>query len=244
MRRLWRRILIGLAILVGLATAFMIGAYIWVSNPAHERLALPKDLVSLESPEGKTLLEQSNARVDHEKLEAYFQTQEKRSWCGVASAVTVLNSLPQASPLTQASFFNDCVAHERTSLRTTFGGMTIDSLARMMQCYGVEARVFHAETSSLDEFRRLVSENLRTKGNFVVVNYDRARVGQSPMGHISPISAYHEASDRLLVLDVASFKYPPTWVATAALWDAMNTIDQESKRTRGYVLIAPSAPAP
>jgi hypothetical protein len=122
--------------------------------------------------------------------------------------------------------------------------MTIDSFGRLMQCHGVEVRVFHAETSSLDEFRRLVSENLRTKGNFAVINYERSRVGQSPSGHISPISAYHEATDLFLVLDVASYKYPPTWVTTTMLWDAMNTIDGESKRTRGYVLITSRALAP
>jgi hypothetical protein len=111
----------------------------------------------------------------------------------------------------------------------------------MMQCHGLVVRVLHAEASSLEEFRRLAGENLRTEGNFVVVNYDRAGVGQKPTGHISPLSAYHEASDRFLILDVAGYKYPPVWVKASALWTAMNTIDGESKITRGYVLLAPAS---
>ena len=241
MRKALRFFLIGSAILVALATVLVAGLYVWVSNPKYERLPLPAEVVSLESPEGKTLLTESTAKVDHESLEAHYQTQEKGSWCGVASAVTVLNSLSVSPPLTQSGFFDDCTSNVRSSLRTTFGGLPIDTLARMMQCHGFVARVVHAEGSSLDEFRRQASENLRMEGNFVVVNYDRAGVGQKSTGHISPLSAYHEASDRFLILDVASYKYPPVWVKASALWAAMNTLDGETKLTRGYVLLAPAS---
>jgi hypothetical protein len=243
MRRAMRIVFTGLAILVALAGIVVGGAYVWVSNPKHERLPLPPELISLESAEGKTLLAESVAKVDHETLEAHYQTQEKQSWCGVASAAIVLNSFPAAAPLPQIGFFDECTSNIRSSFRTTFGGIPIDSLAQMMQCHGAEARVLHAEDSSLEEFRRLVAENLRVKGNFVVVNYERAGVGQKPSGHISPLSAYHEASDRFLILDVASYKYPSVWVKASALWSAMNTLDPESKRTRGYMLVAPSAQA-
>ncbi len=234
-----RRILLTVAVvLVALPSACVGGAYVWISNPKQERLALPPELVSLESAEGKMLLAESSARADHESLEMHYQAQEKQSWCGVASAAVVLNSFSAAPPTTQAGFFDDCTANVRSSFRTTFGGMPLAVFGRMMQCHGVEARVYHAENSSLDEFRRLVVENLRTKENFVVVNYDRAGVGQKPTGHISPISAYHEGSDRFLILDVANYKYPPVWAKASALWAAMNTLDSESKRTRGYVLLS------
>lgn len=240
MRKAMRVLAVGLAMLVALAGIAVGGLYIWVSNPKHERLPLSAELISLEAPEGKTLLAETAAKADHDSLEAHFQAQEKQSWCGVASAVVVLNSFPDAVPLTQAGFFDACTSNVRSSLRTTFGGMSLDTFARMMQCHGVDARVFHAEASTLDEFRRVAAENLRTKGDFVIVNYDRAEVGQKPSGHISPVAAYHEASDRFLVLDVASYKYPSVWVKAPALWKAMNTLDGQSKRTRGYVLVARS----
>jgi acetyl/propionyl-CoA carboxylase alpha subunit len=238
MRNVRRFITIGFIVVVGSIMALMVLGFVWISNPTHERLPLPGNLVSLESPEGKTLLEESQTRIDHESLVAHLQTQEKRSWCGVASAVTVLNSFDVRPQITQSGFFTDCVTNERSWLRTSFTGMTIDSFARMLQCHGVQARVVHAEASSFEEFRRVARENLKTKGNYVVVNYERSQVGQKPLGHVSPISAYHESSDRFLILDVATFKYPPVWVAASTLWAAMNTIDGESKHSRGYVLIS------
>ncbi len=241
MRKTIRILLTGLGIIAAVLGMAIVGVYLWISNPKVDRLPLPPELVSLESPEGKTLLTESTAKVDHESLEAHYQAQEKQSWCGVASAVTVLNSFPDASPLTQSGFFDECTSKVRSSLRTTFGGMSLERFARMMQCHGLAVRANFAEASSLDEFRRVVAENLRTKNNFVVVNYDRLGVGQKPTGHISPLSAYHEASDRFLILDVASYKYPPVWVKASALWAAMNTIDTESKHTRGYVLLAPAS---
>ena len=238
MRKAIKALFTGLAILILLMGIAVGAAFVWISNPKVERLSLPADLISLEAPEGKILLTESAAKVDHEDLEGHYQPQEKQSWCGVASAVTVLNSFPDALPLTQAGFFDECTSKIRSSLRTTFGGLPLEKFARMMQCHGLAVRVYFAEGSSLDEFRRIAVENLRTKGNFVVVNYDRGGVGQTPTGHISPLSAYHEASDRFLILDVASYKYPPVWVKASALWTALNTIDSESKRTRGYVLLS------
>lgn len=238
MRKALRIVSWALAVIVILASALMGAGYLWISNPKHERLPLPNDLVSLESAEGKTLLAESNAKTDHEPLMNHFQTQEKGSWCGVASAVTVINSFPTTTTLSQTAFFNECAANVRSSFRTKFGGMTLDDFARMVQCHKLKAQAFLAESSSIDEFRRSAAESLKLPGSFVVVNYDRAGVGQTPGGHISPVSAYHASSDRFLVLDVAGYKYPPVWVKTSALWAAMSKIDNQSKHSRGYVIVA------
>jgi hypothetical protein len=76
----------------------------------------------------------------------------------------------------------------------------------------------------------------------LVVNYDRRELGQSGAGHISPLGAYSPATDRLLILDVAAYKYPYTWVPVSKLWSAMNTIDSDSGRTRGFLLVTTSPP--
>ena len=38
-------------------------------------------------------------------------------------------------------------------------------------------------------------------------------------------------------MDVAAYKYPHTWVTVQDLWEAMNTVDPDSKQTRGYVIV-------
>jgi hypothetical protein len=64
------------------------------------------------------------------------------------------------------------------------------------------------------------------------------------MGHISPLGAYHAASDRFLLLDVARYKYPPVWVKADALFAAMRTNDLVSGKSRGFVMISPAKEAP
>jgi len=45
------------------------------------------------------------------------------------------------------------------------------------------------------------------------------------LGALSLPAAYHEQSNRFLIEDVASYKYPPVWASTENLWKAMNTTD-------------------
>ncbi|MDB9315375.1 phytochelatin synthase family protein [Spirulina sp. CS-785/01] len=118
-------------------------------------------------------------------------------------------------------------------------GMTLEELAGLLESYPVEAEVYHGGEVTLEEFRRLIVANLQESDNFVLVNYLRSSMGQERGGHISPVAAYHEGSDRVLILDVARYKYPPVWVSVEDLWRATNTIDSVSGKTRGFVLVSP-----
>lgn len=85
----------------------------------------------------------------------------------------------------------------------------------------------------LDGFRTRVVPLLFDRETFVAVNFHRPKLGQEGTGHISPLAAWHEASDRFLVLDVSRHRYPPAWVAAADLFSAMNTV--AGTHTRGFV---------
>ena len=52
------------------------------------------------------------------------------------------------------------------------------------------------------------------------------------------MAAYHEGTDRFLVLDVARFRYPPYWAKAEDLFKAMNTTDLDSGKSRGYVVVS------
>jgi hypothetical protein len=125
-------------------------------------------------------------------------------------------------------------------------GMTLDQLVDLLQCHPAKARAVHAADTTLAEFRALAAKNLATPGDYIVVNYDRAGVGQEHMGHITPLGAYDGKADKFLLLDVARYKYPPVWADAAALFGAMHTDDFVSGKTRGFVEIsaAPSPPGP
>lgn len=108
---------------------------------------------------------------------------------------------------------------------------------------------------SLDEFRNDLIEIVQNppmymynskepgsyRGGFMVVSYSRPSLGQTGSGHYSPIAAYHKASDRCLVLDVARYKYAPYWARVKDLYDSLKPIDPMTSQSRGwFMLYAPT----
>lgn len=207
-----------------------------LAAPAVDLQPLPGDAISLDSDRGRDLLATALA-ADHAALWAAFQSQEKGSWCGVASAVTVLNA--RGASLTQDGFFTPEVTAIRPWWRTTFGGMPITHLGPMLAAHGAPAEVRHADEHGLDVFRADLAANLATAGDQVVVNYDRRVMGEAGAGHISPVSALSADGNWVLLLDTATYKYPAHWVPVDRLYAAMHTPDSESGRSRGWILVHP-----
>jgi hypothetical protein len=209
-------------------------------------------LIPLTSPEGERLLYGSESRQDFLPLSVHFVSQQNLAYCGAASMTMVLNALGIPAPVdpayvrfpmfTQNNVFNPATDRVLPAETIAKQGMTLDQLGGMLATYPLETQVYHTRDSSLNEFRRLAAANLKQPGNFILVNYLRKALGQQTGGHISPLAAYDHASDRFLILDVARFKYPPVWVKAETLWQAMDTVDDASGKTRGFVLISRPAP--
>ncbi|NET09551.1 MAG: glutathione gamma-glutamylcysteinyltransferase [Merismopedia sp. SIO2A8] len=215
-----------------------------------QTLPLADNLTSLLSPEGQALLQGSDAQADYVPLSSHFSTQQNPAFCGVASMVMVLNALnipaPIASEWNRAYFTQENLLNEETATiipreRIARMGLTLAELAGILEQYPVNAEIFHGEDVSLEQFRELVATNLAESNNFVLVNYLRRAIAQERGGHISPIAAYDADTDQFLILDVSRYKYPPVWVSASELWNATNTIDSVSGKTRGFLLISPTA---
>ncbi|MDR0184497.1 phytochelatin synthase family protein [Lysobacter arvi] len=235
-----KRILATLAATAVLAFAVGAGAA-WnkyLRAPTVQMQPMPAHLIALDSGAGQKLLARAEATADFDALMTHFVPQTRRAFCGVASALTTLNAARTTpAPLDQSRLFD----HPKVSahpLKVSVIGMSLDDFATLLRAHGARVSVVYASASSLDAFRKAVRENLATPGDFLLVNYQRSELGQAPMGHISPIAAYDETSDRLLVLDVAAHKYPPTWVETRAMWKAMRApLNPETNVTRGYLVM-------
>lgn len=213
-----------------------------------QSLSLNQNLINLNSNHGEAYLLESDARADYLPLMLYFVSQDNLAYCGVASMVMVLNALEVPAPLapeyrtfrifTQDNVFNNPKTEAVISAeKVTKMGMTLEQLAQLLASYSLQTEIHHGADVTLGEFRQLIIENLQQKNNFVLVNYLRSAIDQERGGHISPVAAYHQDSDRVLILDVARYKYPPVWVKIEELWQATRTRDSVSGKTRGLVLV-------
>ena len=226
-----------------------ITAWLWAAAAQAQTLALPPNLISLTSLEGRAMLIESTAREAYWPLSLQFVTQKNPAYCGVATLVMVLNALGVAAPsaagfepfkaFTQDNLFNPFTEAILPQKVLAENGMTLDQLGRLIETYGVSAEVHHADDSSVAQFRAQAQAALATPDHHVVVNYLRTTLGQQSGGHISPLAAFDAATDRFLVMDVSRYKYPPVWVSTAALFDAMDSADAgNGGHRRGFVLIS------
>lgn len=229
--------------------ALIIGTIIAAGSVFAQTLTLPKTLIAFNSPEGEKLLLESQSKEDFFPLSMQFVTQNNQAYCGVASIVMVLNGLqipapeaPQYSPyhvFTQENFFtNEATRKVLAPEIVSRMGMTLDQIGQLLGSYAVKVKVYHATDTNLQDFKKLASENLKQPNNFVLVNYLRKEIGEEKGGHISPLAAYNEKTDRFLIMDVSRYKYPPVWVKTADLWKAIATTDSASGKSRGFVFVS------
>jgi hypothetical protein len=221
-----------------------------LNNPQllAQTLPTPPQLIPFNSSEGEQLLIDSQYRQDYFRLSNQFVTQINQAYCGVASSVMVLNALEIPAPesaqtkpfraFTQENFFEK----EETKKVISAGlvakrGMTLAQLGGLLTSHGAKVKVYYGSDLDLDRFRSLLRQNLSERDNFAIVNYLRKTIGQERGGHISPIAAYHQLTDRFLILDVSRYKYPPVWVKAVDLWQAIKTSDSDAGKTRGFVLV-------
>ena len=97
-------------------------------------------------------------------------------------------------------------------------------------------------SGSLDDLRTAVKHACGRSDVVLAASYSRKTLGQTGDGHFSPIGGYDAASDQVLLLDVARFKYPPHWVPLPLLLDAMGRQDAATGRPRGATKSSKAVP--
>lgn len=220
-----------------------------VAQGTNHFLSLPENLISLDSTQGRRIF-QSSQNDPFWRLAQFYATQPDLGSCSVASCTMVLNALPIDRPFsrphgdsrlfTPDNFFTPQVEAIATRKKVSTAGMTLPQLALVLKTYPITVESVHASDSSLEKFRAKVKEATRQSDIYILVNYLRKDLGQQSGGHVSPIGAYNESEDRVLIIDTANYKYPWTWVKLDDLWRAMKgSIDSESGRTRGFVVVSP-----
>ena len=158
-----------------------------------------------------------------------------------------------------------CLSNERIKRV----GVTLEEFKMLGQCNGLQINLKRPQQNdhpamqskeiyTLDDFRNdiqtiLMKDDDCTDENqeklehhhhnhnnaILVVSFSRSSLGQTGDGHFSPIAAYHEPTDSVLVLDVARFKYAPYWASVSDLYESMKEKDTATGRTRGWFVTRP-----
>lgn len=117
-------------------------------------------------------------------------------------------------------------------------GMQVRQLDALFRANGLHTRLVIVDDRKPEaEIRADLIENLKHRGDYVVVSYRRRDAGQPGGGHISPLAAYDDESDSFLILDVNPDVSGWVWMPTANLVRGMRTFD--TVENRGYILVAP-----
>lgn len=218
------------------------------------RRQLPPPSVAFSSEEGRRLFAKA---LEEGYLNAYFRlsetfsTQAHPSFCALGSLSMALNALlvdPNRVWQGVWRWFDESMLDCCQSLDVTrLKGLTLACLACVAHCNSADVTLRYGPSVTEEEFRNDIKratskgpdrdDGISSEFTVMIVAYNRQKLGQSGSGHFSPIGAYEEESDRVLIMDVARFKYPPHWVYVKDLYLALQDIDTESNKPRGYVLL-------
>jgi hypothetical protein len=215
--------------------------------------AAQADPLYLPTPMGTERFARSAVNSSALKVFGYAETEASQTFCGPTSLAIVMNSLGVNDPtppslfpyhlVTQQTVFTPANLAVKSYAEVERSGLMLDQLARFATNLKLSASVLHAADLSAADMRARLIAAIGPPDSRVIVNFDRAALGQEGEGHFSPLVAYDAASDSFLILDVARYKYPPAWVNFEDLDIGMRTLDPDSGLSRGaLILTRPAAP--
>ena len=127
-------------------------------------------------------------------------------------------------------------------VKVLVSGMGLDQLGQVLLDFGCKSvKIQHCDNYSkqtVTEFRDLCrsvfSKHNMTIDSAIICNFDLWELDTGiEAGHMSPIAAYHEDSDRVLLLDTF---IDQSWVKIESLYKAMSTTSNKTGKFRGYIV--------
>jgi hypothetical protein len=115
-------------------------------------------------------------------------------------------------------------------------GLQLRQYNKLLHAHKLATRLRIVNKQYKKKIRKEIIQTLKMANTFVLANYHRTTLGQQGGGHISPLGAYHEPSDSVLIMDVNPNKSPWVWVSMDTLITAMATYD--TLENRGYIIVA------
>ena len=225
-------------------------ATLGVPATAQDSAKVTAPLIYFLDPESADLLDHAE-KQDFLPLISHFVSEYQATFCGIASSVMALNALGIAPPTAprwfpynywdQDNIFSiEVLKAVKPMSSVEADGITLEQLQKLLTLSHAKAEKVYASDTGVDAFRAAARAAIADPNAILIVNFGRAEFGQAGIaggGHISPVAAYNARADRFLILDVARYKFLPSWVTADRLYAAMNTRDSSSGKTRGYVIV-------
>jgi hypothetical protein len=90
--------------------------------------------------------------------------------------------------------------------------------------------------ANFDFFKVCVFSTTRRNKFILVTNTNRKKLKQSGDGHFSIVSALHENTNNILMMETARFKYNSMWFNLNDVYDSFFELDSSTNKTRGFLL--------
>jgi hypothetical protein len=196
-----------------------------------------KAVTSLSSEQGKIYLK----NIEPSGLNSLrrFWVPQRKSYCGVCSAVIVSNTLLNNKGLNQDNFFSPSVVKVIKPATVSRMGMTLRELRETMTriAPNLTTTKYYSHISGLDLFKEQI-KNWNHEDEMIIVNFSRQSIAGTGMysGHFSIVAGYDRSSRQVLILEVNGEK-ESFWISERDLFDAMLAIDPVSKIPRGWVTV-------
>jgi hypothetical protein len=137
---------------------------------------------------------------------------------------------------------------EGAAALTQIRGTDLDTLGRIvteaMKVYrfeGAKVEVVHLDGASpkdVNQVRQVLKANEKGDRDLIIANFLQSSfTDDADAGHLAPVGAYDEKTDRVLILDPDREYYEPYWISTETFVKGMATLDSTVKKNRGYLRV-------
>lgn len=224
-----------------------VSSFLLFSNVALAGDVLPKYVASTIRLSEKPEFIRTQKAPDYWAFSPYYQSQQDGAACGIASMTMLVN----AARVHEKLKASDALVTQKAlveKIKVDYSrGLTLDKLGEAVKKALAEfsvkttVEVIHMDGTLAQnkKIRDLLIKNEKSDQNFILANFNQGVYTGDPEGggHISPVGAFDEKNNQVLVMDVDREYYEPYWVSTEVFIKGMNTEDSASKKNRGLVLV-------
>lgn len=204
-----------------------------------DKFTLNNQFICLDSEEGKGRLERSST-LTHTSIKNHYEPQ-LNNYCGVASSVIVLNALDildeKGCPFTQQTFFTKSVEETISKETASRRGVSLEELVKALNSFPqIKAEGLSGDRfDSPQDLAQALKQWMGANNTYVIANFSRTGLGQKGGGHHSPIQAFDEVSQSVLIADV-NIEYGFYWANLTGFWQSMQNLKDKRNAPRGLIV--------